>query len=183
MSKIGRKPIDIANLQVEFTNGEVRYKGPKAEGVYRLPKELSVRIEGNKLFLEAAEEAKKRKLRDFNRIWGLHRALLANALTGAQKEFETLIEINGLGYKAVVSGDKVVFSLGYSHKIDFPLPKNVSVSVDKTGQKVTVKSFDKNLVGSVCSRMKALRMPEPYKGTGIKLASEQIIRKAGKTKS
>ena len=118
-----------------------------------------------------------------NRIWGLNRALLANNIQGCQQEFEKAVQINGLGFKAAVSGSKVVFSLGYSHKIDFELPKEVTLEVDKTGQKLMFRSSDKEMLGQVCSKVRALRPPEPYKGTGIKLESETIARKAGKTKA
>jgi large subunit ribosomal protein L6 len=88
----------------------------------------------------------------------------------------------GLGYKASKVGDKLVFTLGYSHKIDFSIPKGVSVAVDKTGQKITVTSSDKILLGEVCSNMCDLRRPEAYKGTGVKLSTEQIFRKEAKGK-
>jgi len=182
MSKIGRKPININNVQVEVKGQEVHYKGPKNSGVHILPDVLTVQLEDKNLKIAGRENTKLSK-REVNRIWGLHRALLANEIAGAQKEFEKQIQITGLGYKAQASGNKLTFSLGYSHKIDFDLPKNVSVEIDRTGQNLTFKSFDKELVGQVCSKIKTLRQPEPYKGTGIKLADEVILRKAGKAKS
>ena len=179
MSKIGRKPIDITNVQVEVKGQEVHFKGSKDSGVYVLPDDLGAVIEEEKnLKLQV-----KKPSRDANRLWGLHRALLSNKIQGAHAEFEKLVEINGLGYKAAVSGQKVVFSLGYSHKVDFELPKDVSLSVDKTGQKLTFKSTNKELLGQVCGLVRSLRPPEPYKGTGIKLATEVVKRKAGKTKA
>lgn len=184
MSKIGRRPIDLGNVQVDVKDNEIQYKGGKQSGVYTLPPSLKANVEGKKLFLTVNKEASARsQLRDVNRVWGLHRALLANAISGADREFEKKLEINGLGYKAVLSGDKVTFSLGYSHKIDFTLPKGVSLEVDKSGQKLTFKSSFKDLLGLVCSKVRAFRPPEPYKGTGIKLADETIVRKAGKTKA
>ena len=81
------------------------------------------------------------------------------------------------------AGNKIVFTIGFSHKIDFELPKGVAVTIDKTGQKITVKSADKELIGRVCSKIKALRPPEPYKGKGIRLATDKIKLKAGKAKS
>jgi len=181
MSKIGRKPIDISKLQVEVKDGVVHYKGGKQSGVYELPVELVARVEDGKLYLSPTEAAASK--REINRIWGMHRALLANALGGAVKDFEKAVEIKGLGYKAVKSGKKLVLTLGYSHKIDFDMPEGVSVDIDKTGQALTFKSPNKELVGLVCSRLRALRAPEPYKGTGIRLADEVIARKAGKAKS
>ena len=183
MSKIGRKPIDISGVVVEMKGHDVHYKGAKASGVYVLPEVLAVQIADDKLMLVPNKAvAQKLKVRDLNREWGLHRALLSNAIAGSKKEFEKLVEITGLGYKAVPSGNKLVFTLGYSHKIDFELPKGVAIAIDRTGQKLTVSSTDKELLGLVCSKMCALRRPEPYKGTGIKLSTERIIRKASKGK-
>lgn len=185
MSKIGRKPIDASGVQVEVKDNQVIFKGPKASGAHELPNELAVRVDGNTVSIVPGQvkKASSKTTRDINRLWGLHRALLFNKINGARKEFATEVQINGLGFKAVASGSKLVFSLGYSHKIDFNLPKSVTVDIDKTGQKLVVKSSDRELVGQVCSDIKALRATEPYKGTGIKLASDVILRKAGKTKS
>ena len=181
MSKVGRRPIKIAGLQVEVKGQEVHYKGANASGVHRLPNEIKVHVKDDALYLEPA--TKNGSSRAVKCVWGLHRALLANELSGAAKEFEEKIEINGLGYKAAKSGsDKLILTLGYSHKIDFPMAAGVSVDIDKTGQKLTFKSADKALVGLTCSQIRALRPPEPYKGTGVKLASEVISRKAGKAK-
>lgn len=178
MSKIGRKPIDIRDVKVEIKGQEVHYTGKQNSGVYILPEALQATVEGNTLMLTV-----KKASRDAFRLWGLHRALLSNAVSGARKEFEKLVEINGLGFKATPTGQNVVFALGYSHKIDFVLPKEVTLAVDKTGQKLTFKSTDRELLGHVCGLVRALRPPEPYKGTGIKLATEVLFRKAGKTKS
>ena len=180
MSKIGRKPIDIGAAKVEIKGQEIHYSAKKCSGVYLLPLGISARLEGKLLFLTVDDSAKSS---ESNRIWGLHRALLANKIKGCQVEFEKIILINGLGYKALLSGNKVVFSLGFSHKIDFLLPADVSLEVDKTGQRLVFRSADKELMGQVCSQVRALRPPEPYKGTGIKLEKEIITRKAGKTKA
>ncbi len=183
MSKIGRKPIDISGVTVDVKGQKIQYKGSKASGEYVIPDLLSIKVEENKLLLQPAATAKKTiKARDINREWGLHRALLSNVITGARKEFEKLVEVVGLGYKGVVSGGNMVFTLGFSHKIDFLIPKGITVSVDKTGQKITVSSADRELLGLVCSKMCELRRPEPYKGTGVKLSTDYIVRKAAKGK-
>jgi large subunit ribosomal protein L6 len=178
MSKIGRKPIDIGSVAVEVKGNEIIYKGPKASGIYEVPPELTVKLTKKLLTIEP-----QRRSADMNRVWGLHRALLFNTIKGAEKDFEKQLRINGLGFKATVSGNKVQLSLGFSHKIDFELPKNVILEVDKTGQLLTLKSPDKTLLGLVASKIRALRPPEPYKGTGIQYANEIIRRKAGKAKS
>jgi large subunit ribosomal protein L6 len=181
MSKIGRKAIDIRGITVEINGQEIRYKGPKSSGLYVLPEEIQAHIADNKLILFAKD--KEKISREINRVWGLHRALLANKIKGAATEFEKKLEINGLGFKAALSGKKLILTLGFSHKIDFDLPNNLTVEIDKLGQKLTLKSSDKDLVGQIASLIKSKRLPEPYKGTGIKLASEKLIRKAGKTKA
>jgi len=184
MSKIGRKPIEVGSVQVDIKGQEIHYKGKIHSGVLTLPNELTAEIKDKKLFIVPQKTANARlPQREINRVWGLNRALLSNEIKGASALFEKELIINGLGFKAAVSGQKVVFTLGYSHKIDFELPKAVTLEVDKTGQKLMFKSFDKFLVGHVCSMVKALRPPEPYKGTGIRIANEVIARKAGKTKS
>jgi large subunit ribosomal protein L6 len=116
-------------------------------------------------------------------VWGLHRALLANMIKGAETGFEQKMTIVGLGFKALLSGKKVTLTLGYTHKIDYELPEKVTLEVDKTGQMLTFRSSDKFILGNVCDAIRSFRPPEPYKGTGIIRAGEVVIRKAGKTKA
>ena len=154
MSKIGRKPINVTGIQTDIKGREIHYKGPKSSGVYAMPQYFAVVVKDGLLSVTPRkEEMKHLKQREINQEWGMHRALLANQLMGAKKEFEKIVEIVGLGYKAVKTGDKLVFSLGYSHTIDFVIPKGITVSIDKTGQKLTVSSSDKILLGEVCSKM------------------------------
>ena len=181
MSKIGRKPIDLGNVSVEIKNNQVSYKGTKSSGTYQLPDEVKVVVDANKLWLKPAHEEKT--TRDFNRVWGMHRALLSNTIVGAGAGFVKDVVITGLGFKGVLVGNKITFSLGYSHKIDFELPKEVSLQIDKSGQKLTFSSFDKQKLGQVCSLIKAFRKTEPYKQTGIRLLTDIVIKKAGKTKA
>lgn len=179
MSKIGRKPIELHGVTVDVKGKEVHYKGKKASGVYTLPQELNAEVVNKTIKVMAAD----RQLADVNRLWGLNRALLANAIKGAETGFEKQLKIVGLGFKAVLAGNKLQFALGFSHKIDFQMPKEVSVEIDKSGQVLTFRSVDKVILGQVCSTVRALRPPEPYKGTGIQYANEVILRKAGKAKS
>ena len=177
MSKIGRKPIAVNNVQVEIKGQGIHYKGKNASGVYEIPSFLKIDFDGAQIKLTMEEDRGNKK------FWGLHRALLANKIKGAAESFEKKLQINGLGFKAELSGNKIKFSLGFSHKIERILPNGVSMEVDKTGQALTLKSHDKELLGQVCADIRSLRPPEPYKGTGIKLSTEVIKRKAGKTKS
>jgi large subunit ribosomal protein L6 len=183
MSKIGRKAIDISGLQVSVHGQVVEYKGPKASGVYRLPEVLKAEIVSSRLLLVPAADSERGKNRLLNAQWGLHRALLANKMQGARKLFATEVQINGLGFKAVPSGGSLIMSLGYSHKINFPLPEDVVVSVDKLGQKLIFESSDKVCLGATVGKFRALKEPNVYKGTGIKRAGEVLVRKAGKKKA
>ena len=177
MSKIGRMPIKLSTIKLEVKGQDIHYNGKHASGVYSVPEDLTIEHSEGELFLKAKKMNKNTK-----RIWGLHRALLAGKIEGAEKGFERQIKITGLGYKAVSKGKQVEFSLGYSHKINFDLPDGVTVDIDKTGQLVTVKSADKQLVGQVCGEFRLLRPTEPYKGTGVRLITDIVIRKAGKAK-
>ena len=179
MSKIGRRPIPCGEVKVEVKGNEVHYSGKNTSGVHQLPDGLLAEVKDGLLTLSV----KKNGSREVSQNWGLHRALLNNKIFGAQKLFEKQIKITGLGYKASLKGNKVEFSLGFSHKVNFDLPKEVSMEVDKTGQLVTLKSFDKELVGKVSGEMRLLRPTEPYKGTGVKVAGDVVRKKAGKAKS
>ena len=141
-----------------------------------MPEEFAATLKDNTLAISI-----KKDTRSVRALWGLHRALLANKIKGVEVGFEQKVKIVGLGYKAQLSGKKMVLSLGYSHKIDYVLPDGVTLNVDKTGQQLVFKSHDKWLLGKVCDDVRSFRTPEPYKGTGIMLADEIIIRKAGKT--
>lgn len=185
MSKIGRKPIKIDGLAVDIKGQEIRYKGSNGSGVYHLVPELTAQIEDGSLCISARsqENMSPREASRVYRLWGLHRALLANELGGAVQQFEKLLEINGLGYKAALADKKIIFTLGYSHKIEKNVPAGIAIEIDKSGQKVKVRSADLALAGQFCSEVRSLRQPEPYKGKGIKLQTEVILRKsAGKGK-
>ncbi|MCX5924047.1 MAG: 50S ribosomal protein L6 [Candidatus Dependentiae bacterium] len=176
MSKIGRKPISTQNVAVTIDGQIVSYKGAKKSGTYLLPDCLRAKLENDFLKIELTNPLDKKN----NNFWGLHRALLSNELMGSVDEFAENVVIVGLGYKGELKGNTIVFSLGYSHKIDFELPADVAVVIDKTGQKINIRSTSKFLVGDVAQRICALRRPEPYKGTGVRLQDEIIHRKTGK---
>lgn len=177
MSKIGRKPISIQDVEVTVNGQVVSYKGKKAEGTYSLPDYLRVSIDKNSLVLKLADPSDKAQ----SNFWGMHRALLSNAIAGAKEEFSTNIVIVGLGFKGELKKDEIEFSLGYSHKIHFKIPQNVKIEIDKTGQNLKIISTDKFLMGDTAQKICALREPEPYKGTGVRLQSKEILRKVGKS--
>ncbi|MBU1007468.1 50S ribosomal protein L6 [Candidatus Dependentiae bacterium] len=176
MSKIGRKPIPFSSAKVEVKGNNVLVSGAKLKFEHELPVQLVASIDGSTLVLTPTQNT-----REVRAQWGLHRALLANKIHGIEKGFELAMKIVGLGYKAQISGKDMVFSLGYSHKVEYTLPVGVTVDVDRTGQQLLFKSHDKGLLGSVCDKVRSFRTPEPYKGTGVMRADEEIIRKAGKT--
>lgn len=180
MSKIGRKPIDISAVEVSIVGQEVQVKGKKWSGVHTLPEGMQATITDKKLLVSPVGTGKAD--REARILWGLHRALLANKIMGADKPFERKLNINGLGFKATVSGKKMDLSLGFSHKIQIPLPDHVTIEMDKTGQALTLKSPDREALGALCAQIRSFRPPEPYKGTGVKFAEETIKRKAGKAK-
>jgi large subunit ribosomal protein L6 len=178
MSKIGRKPINTTNVQVELKGQEINLKGKKGSKIHVLPAFLKAELVDHSLRITCNDRTAEN-----NMAWGLHRALLANELKGLSEGFEQKVIINGLGFKAAVSGTKLVCTLGYSHKKELTIPQGITIEADKTGQLLTVKGIDKELVGFVASKICALRPIEPYKGTGIKIEGQVVLRKAGKTKS
>lgn len=185
MSKIGKKEIFVEGVRVDITSDGVRYSGKHASGIYHVPAEFKVEKteRGGLIILPVATfESAMLIPKHIKEQWGLHRALLASRLQGAATQFERRIKIVGLGFKALLRGSEMEFSLGYSHKVPFVLPQGVTATVDKTGQKIVLQAADKELVGLVASKMRDLRKPERYKGTGVLYDEEVIVLKAGKTK-
>lgn len=178
MSKIGRKPIPFKTAKVEINGNVIKIDGGKSKFVHELPAGLVAKVDGKSLVLSAEENT-----RDARMVWGLHRALLANKVKGVETGFEQKVTIVGLGFKAQAAGKKMTFTLGYTHKIDYDLPDEVTVDIDKTGQNLVFKSADRFILGNVCDAVRSFRPPEPYKGKGVIVEGETIIRKAGKTKS
>jgi len=178
MSKIGRKPIDTNNVHVELKGQEISLKGSKGSKVHILPAALKAELIDHQLKIVC-----ENKTQENNVLWGLHRALLANELKGISDGFVQKVIINGLGFKAILSGNKIVFVLGYSHKKELEIPEGITVETDKPQQLITIKGVDKEAVGFFASKICALRPVEPYKGTGIRTEGQVVLRKAGKTKS
>lgn len=178
MSKIGRKPISFTTAKVQVQGNVVNIAGAKATFKHELPLEVTATVKDKTVCLTIAENSRQNRI-----LWGLHRALIANKIKGVETGFEKKITIIGLGFKAQLTGKKLTFTIGYTHKIDYELPKDVTVEVDKTGQLLVVRSADKFMLGNVCDAIRSFRPPEPYKGTGIVREGEVVRRKAGKTKA
>ncbi len=174
MSKIGEKPILIPDgVEVNVTGQDVRVKGPKGELGRSIPEELAVELHGDTIRLTPRRSTKETAER-----WGLFRQLIANMIEGVEKGFEKTLEIEGIGYRAVIQGEKLVFELGFSHPVEFTAPPGIAVSIEKNI--IRVSGADKELVGRVAAEIRALKPPEPYKGKGIHYRGERIRRKAGK---
>ena len=176
MSRIGRMPVVIPKgVEVRSDAGQVRVKGPKGELVSAIPEGLTVAIaDGEVRISRGSDEPRSRA------IHGLLRSLVANNVEGVTKGFVKDLEISGVGYKAEVRGKSVVFSLGYSHPIDFPIPEGIAIAIDAKAGKMTVSGADKQKVGQTAAEIRKLRVPDPYKAKGIKYSDEVIRRKVGK---
>lgn len=176
MSRIGRKPIQIPQ-GVDVTIGEalVTVKGPK--GTLSVPLHAHVKAVLSPERILTIEVTNTEDIGD-RALWGLFRKLIANAIDGVQKSFETKLEFIGVGYRVSVAGNKVVMEVGYSHPIEYVLPEGVTAVAEKNV--LTISGIDKQAVGETAARIRRIRPPEPYKGKGIKYSDEVIRRKAGK---
>jgi len=176
VSRIGKMPVPIPQgVEVKADGDLVRVKGPKGELENRIPAGLSVKIDGGQVVVGRSNDEKTQRA-----LHGLLRSLLANSVQGVTKGFSRDLEIVGVGYKAEVKGKAVVFSLGYSHPVNFPIPEGISVALDAKAGKLTVSGADRQKVGQTAAEIRKLRVPDPYKAKGIKYADEVIRRKVGK---
>lgn len=176
MSRIGKLPIAIpAGVKVIYNAPEIKVEGPKGTLSRSVTVGVSIEVVDGQVQVQRADESTKSRA-----AHGLTRTLINNMVIGVSKGFETLLDINGVGYRAEVKGDVLNLSLGYSHPINFQLPKGITVEVEKM-TRVKVMGIDKESVGQTAAKIRAFRGPEPYKGKGVKYADETILRKAGKT--
>jgi len=175
MSRIGKQPIEVpAGANVALDGKTIKVKGPEGSLEYSHNEEVSVAVDGNTITVTRIDDSIKAR-----QLHGLTRTLISNMVNGVVKSFEKKLEIVGVGYKAAVQGEVVNLALGYSHPIDYDIPKGIKVSVDKQTL-VTITGADKQLVGQVAADIRSMRPPEPYKGKGVKYIDEVIRRKAGK---
>ena len=177
MSRIGRMPIAIpAGVTVEVAvNHKVTVKGPKGTLERVLPAEMEIKVEGAEVIVSRPNDLKKMKS-----LHGLTRTLINNMVVGVNTGYEKKLEVNGVGYRASKSGNKLTLNLGYSHPVEMIDPAGIEAVVE--GQNIIiVKGIDKEKVGQYAAEIRDKRRPEPYKGKGIKYADETIRRKVGKT--
>ena len=177
MSRIGRMPIAIpAGVTVDIAeNNKVTVNGPKGTLVRVLPAEMEITQDGSEVLVKRPNDLKKMKS-----LHGLTRTLINNMVVGVTQGYTKVLEVNGVGYRAQKSGNKLTLSLGYSHPVEMTDPEGVETVVE--GQnKIIVKGISKEKVGQFAAEIRDKRRPEPYKGKGIKYADEVIRRKVGKT--
>ncbi len=176
MSRIGKLPIAVpSGVNVALADGEVVVKGPKGElRSHILKNVVDVKMEDGKVVVERKGDAKPHRS-----AHGLTRTLISNMVEGVSKGFRKSLEIQGVGYRAAKSGEKLNLSLGYSHPVVFEPPKGITLSVEGTN-KIHVDGIDKQQVGQVAAEIRSLRPPEPYKGKGVRYEGEVIRKKLGK---
>ncbi len=180
MSRIGKMPIEIpAGVTVQVKDNIVTVKGPKGELSQAVNPELEVNVADGHIEVKRPSDDREHRAQH-----GLYRALIHNMVVGVHDGYKKELELVGVGYRATATGQVLELSLGFSHAIYIKLPKEVKVEAKSERNKnplIILESFDKQLLGQVCAKIRSLRKPEPYKGKGIKFVGEQIRRKSGKS--
>jgi len=175
MSRIGKQPITLtAGVTIDVRPTSVIVKGPKGELRQEILKGVNIAVADSEVTVtvDKPEDRKERSL------WGLYRTLVANMIHGVSVGFEKKLEIKGVGYRAAMQGNNLILNLGFSHPIEFSLPAGISALVE--ANVITISGFDKYLVGETAAKIRKFRVPEPYKGKGVKYIDEVVRRKAGK---
>ena len=179
MSKIGKINISIPEkVKVALTGNVINVEGPLGK------KSLNIDLDTFDLNIEDGKKIliKPKKIdQDTKRLWGMNRSLINNAIIGTSKGYEKTLELFGVGYRATLKDKKLNLQLGYSHTINFDIPEEIKIKVEKQTM-LKISGFDKQLVGSIASKIKSLRPPEPYKGKGIREKGQYVFRKEGKKK-
>ena len=168
-------------VKLKIDDGKIEVSGPKGTLSVPLPEGIKCRVDGDVLVAERATD-------DHAAVHGLARALIQNAVTGVTDGFVRQLDIVGVGYKAERQKDRVLFNLGYSHQIEFPLPSGIDVKIERVNKPIqqyqttlTITGTDRQQVGQVAADMRSLRRPDPYKGKGVRYANEALKLKPGKT--
>jgi len=176
MSRIGRQPIDLPqSVKVNINENTVMVEGPKGKLSLEIPDSIKVELQENKLIVTRASDEKQDMMNH-----GLIRALTNNMVIGVSEGFSKELEIIGVGFKAEISGKKLILNLGFSHPVEFEIPEGITIESEKPTQ-LAVKGIDKQLVGEVAAEIRDFYKPEPYKGKGIRYVGEYVRKKAGKT--
>lgn len=176
MSRVGKKPIPVpGKTKITYKDRVITVQGEKGTLTRTIHPDVDLEIDTDVIKVTMQQETKSNRA-----LQGLTRSLVANMVIGVDKGFQKVLEINGIGYRASLSGNTIVLNLGFSHPINFELPDGVAATVDKKNT-VTLSGINKELLGQTAASIRSLRPPEPYKGKGIKYADEYVQRKAGKT--
>jgi large subunit ribosomal protein L6 len=183
-SRVGKRPVEIPDgVELNVNGVHVSAKGPKGTLERNIPSEVSIEIDGKTLVVRPKEGSG----RDGKRLQGLARALISNMVEGVSKGFTSSLDLFGVGYRAVMQGNELSLSLGYSHPIKYTLPEHIAMQIETVDQggvkrpRIHVTSHDKELLGRTVAHIRSFRPPEPYKGKGIRYTGEHIREKAGKT--
>ena len=177
MSRIGKRPVELPSGVTAAVSGQtVEVKGPKGARSFTATDDVTITLEDNVIKVDPRGSSKRARQQ-----WGMTRTQIANCVTGVTEGFKKNLEINGVGYRAQMQGNKLVLNLGLSHDVNFEVPADVTVTCPKNTE-IVVEGIDQQVVGQVAANIRAWRKPEPYKGKGIKYADEYIFRKEGKKK-
>jgi len=177
MSRVGKNPIEIPNgVDIKLQDNNVAVKGPKGELKWTCPREIKVSVQDKTVTVERQNESKLSRS-----LHGTVRSIIANMVTGTHTGYERVLEISGVGYRALVQGQKITFTLGHSHPIEFSLPQGITAEVDKKQVNLKLTGIDKQLIGQVAANIRSLRPPNVYKGKGVRYAGEIIKLKVGKS--
>ena len=176
MSRIGRAPVVIpAGVEVKVSGSEVEVKGPKGKLAFTFNNAMDIAVDGGTLTVSRPNDEKENRS-----LHGMTRALIQNMVTGVSDGFKKELEMIGVGYKASVSGKKLVINAGYSHPVEMEIGEGLNVETPQP-TKIIISGIDKQQVGEFAANVRKVRPPEPYKGKGIKYSDERIRRKVGKT--
>lgn len=176
MSRIGRLPVAIpAGVQVELDGSKVRVKGPKGELQREFSSLIGIAKEENELKITRNSDNPEERA-----LHGTTRAVLANMIRGVSQGFEVVLEVEGVGYRAEMEGNKLALFVGYSHPVKMEPPAGVTFETDAKTRKIKVNDFDKELVGQVAANVRKVRAPEAYHGNGLRYLGDSVRRKAGK---
>ncbi len=177
MSRIGKKPVELpSGVSASVSGQTVEVKGPKGTRSFTATDDVTLAVDGNRVNVAPRGTSKRARAQ-----WGMSRSMVQNLVTGVSQGFRKDLEINGVGYRAQMQGNTLKLSLGYSHEVNFEVPKGVTVTAPKQTE-IVVEGIDQQLVGQVAANIREWRGPEPYKGKGIKYKDEYIFRKEGKKK-
>jgi large subunit ribosomal protein L6 len=178
MSRIGKLPVTVpSGVNVEVAGQTLTASGKLGKQSMRIHPDVAVKVDGGKVVLAPRSMSKRNRA-----LWGTSRALVNNMIEGVSKGFTVNLEINGVGYRATLEGKTLNLQLGFSHDVKYPLPEGVSVKIGEKQAALSITGADRRLVGQVAAEIRSFRKPEPYKGKGIKYATETIRRKEGKKK-